>query len=173
MTQAFNLAQLANNLNTSGQLDATDGLYGVLPVANGGTGQNSLNADYVLVGAGTSGIGGIAPGTAGNVLTSTGSSWAGSPLAAIGVGQTWQAPSRSLGVTYTNSTGKPIMVVAYSTNLNYAWTTWYINGSALSVQGSGGSGNSQFSEVAFIVPDGATYQITSTNGNLGSWVELR
>lgn len=34
MTQAFNLSQLANNLNTSGQLDATDGLAGVVPFAN-------------------------------------------------------------------------------------------------------------------------------------------
>jgi phage-related tail fiber protein len=43
MTQAFNLSQLGNNLNSSGQLDATDGLYGVLPIANGGTG-SSLGA---------------------------------------------------------------------------------------------------------------------------------
>lgn len=41
MTQAFNLALLANNLNTSGQLDATDGLSGAVPVANGGTGATS------------------------------------------------------------------------------------------------------------------------------------
>lgn len=34
MTQAFNLAQLANNLNTSGQLDATDGLSGLVANAN-------------------------------------------------------------------------------------------------------------------------------------------
>lgn len=38
MTQAFNLGQLANNLNASGQLDATDGLVGAVPIANGGTG---------------------------------------------------------------------------------------------------------------------------------------
>ena len=41
MTAAFNLSQLANNLNTSGQLDATDGLTGAVPVANGGTGSNT------------------------------------------------------------------------------------------------------------------------------------
>jgi hypothetical protein len=34
MTQAFNLAQLANNLNTSGQLDGTDGLSGLIANAN-------------------------------------------------------------------------------------------------------------------------------------------
>jgi hypothetical protein len=38
MTQAYNLSQLANNLNTAGQLDATDGLVNAVPVANGGTG---------------------------------------------------------------------------------------------------------------------------------------
>ena len=34
MTQAFNLAQLANNINTSGQLDATDGLSGLVANTN-------------------------------------------------------------------------------------------------------------------------------------------
>ena len=38
MTQAYNLSQLANNLNSSGQLDATDGLVNAVPIANGGTG---------------------------------------------------------------------------------------------------------------------------------------
>jgi hypothetical protein len=37
MTQAYNLSQLANNLNTSGQLDAQDGLVNAVPIANGGT----------------------------------------------------------------------------------------------------------------------------------------
>lgn len=44
MTQAFNLSQLANNLNSSGQLDATDGLVNAVPVANGGTGASSATA---------------------------------------------------------------------------------------------------------------------------------
>lgn len=34
MTAAFNLSQLANNLNSSGQLDATDGLSGLIANAN-------------------------------------------------------------------------------------------------------------------------------------------
>ena len=41
MTQAFNLSQLANNLNSSGQLDATDGLVNAVPVTNGGTGAST------------------------------------------------------------------------------------------------------------------------------------
>lgn len=44
MTQAYNLSQLANNLNSSGQLDATDGLVNAVPVANGGTGASTAAA---------------------------------------------------------------------------------------------------------------------------------
>jgi hypothetical protein len=44
MTQAFNLSQLANNLNTAGQLDATDGLVNAVPVANGGTAASTSSA---------------------------------------------------------------------------------------------------------------------------------
>lgn len=44
MTQAFNLSQLANNLNTSGQLDATDGLVNAVPIGNGGTGASTQAA---------------------------------------------------------------------------------------------------------------------------------
>jgi hypothetical protein len=75
MTQAFNLSQLANNLNTSGKLDATDGLTGAVPVANGGTGQSSLTANAVVLGNGTSGVTTVAPSTSGNVLVSNGTTW--------------------------------------------------------------------------------------------------
>jgi hypothetical protein len=38
MTQAFNLSQVANNANASGQIDASAGLFNAVQVANGGTG---------------------------------------------------------------------------------------------------------------------------------------
>lgn len=44
MTQAYNLSQLANNLNTAGQLDATDGLVNAVPLVNGGTGATTAAA---------------------------------------------------------------------------------------------------------------------------------
>jgi hypothetical protein len=44
MTQAYNLSQLANNLDSSGRLDATDGLVNAVPVANGGTGATTAAA---------------------------------------------------------------------------------------------------------------------------------
>ncbi|CAB4187346.1 hypothetical protein UFOVP1613_16 [uncultured Caudovirales phage] len=173
MTQAFNLAQLANNLNTSGQLDATDGLSGVLPVANGGTGGNTLAANNVLIGNGTSTIAGVAPGSSGNVLQSNGTTWQSVANQALGFGQTWQNMGRSADVTYTNSTGRPIMVAVYSSAINYSWIYWYVAGSNWGIQGSGGSGASQFSQCCFVVPAGATYSVSLFNGSIGTWAELR
>jgi hypothetical protein len=56
MTQAFNLSQFANKVNTSGQADLTTAVTGTLPKGNGGTGLT-------------------APGTSGNVLMSNGTDW--------------------------------------------------------------------------------------------------
>ncbi len=42
MTQAYNLSQLANNLNSAGQLDAQDGLVNAVPIPNGGTGASNI-----------------------------------------------------------------------------------------------------------------------------------
>ena len=47
MTQAFNLAQLANKVNTSGQLDASSGLVNAVPVANGGLALNAIPAKSI------------------------------------------------------------------------------------------------------------------------------
>lgn len=58
MTQAYNLSQLANKVNTSGQVDVTTGLNGVTPVANGGTGQSTFTNGQLLIG-----------NTTGNTLT--------------------------------------------------------------------------------------------------------
>lgn len=64
MTQAYNLSQLANKVNTSGQLDVSTGVTGTMAIANGGTGgstqQTALNNiagavtnGYALIGDGT------------------------------------------------------------------------------------------------------------------------
>jgi hypothetical protein len=50
MTQAFNLSQLANKVNSSGQLDVSTGLTGSTPVANGGTGQSTYTNGQLLIG---------------------------------------------------------------------------------------------------------------------------
>ena len=83
MTAAFNLSQLANNLNSSGQLDATDGLVGSIPVANGGTGRSSVTANNVILGNGTSALQVVAPSTSENVLSSNGTTWQSQALSSF------------------------------------------------------------------------------------------
>jgi hypothetical protein len=53
MTQAFNLSQLANKVNTSGQLDVATGSTGTLAVGNGGTGQTTYTNGQLLIGNST------------------------------------------------------------------------------------------------------------------------
>lgn len=116
MTQAFNLSQLANGVNTSGQLNAAANLYNQVPVANGGTGAATLTANAVLIGNGTSAVTAVAAGTAGNVLTSNGTTWtsssftAGTSVNAITVGTasgTWTKPAtvKSIKVTVVGGGG--------------------------------------------------------------------
>jgi hypothetical protein len=57
---------------------------GTLPVGNGGTGATTLTANNVLLGNGASALQVVAPGTAGNVLTSNGTTWASTAPAASG-----------------------------------------------------------------------------------------
>ena len=75
MTQAFNLSQLANNLDSSGRLDATDGLVNAVPVANGGTGASSEAAARTNLNvpsrSGADATGTWAIGISGNAATAT------------------------------------------------------------------------------------------------------
>jgi len=50
-------------------------LAGTLAVTNGGTGATTLTTNNVILGNGTSAVQFVAPGTAGNVLTSNGTTW--------------------------------------------------------------------------------------------------
>jgi hypothetical protein len=54
MTQAFNLSQLANRVNSTGQLDASTGLVNGVPLANGGTGGTSASTALISLGSITS-----------------------------------------------------------------------------------------------------------------------
>jgi hypothetical protein len=76
MTQAFNLSQLANKVNTSGQLDVATGVTGIQAIANGGTGASSLTGNSVAItNSGGTALSTVAAGTTGNVLTSNGTTW--------------------------------------------------------------------------------------------------
>jgi hypothetical protein len=97
MTQAFNLSQLANRVNTSGQLDASTALFNQVPAANGGTGRSSVTTGRLLVGAGTSVMTELAGTTTGDAVTWNGTAWvAGTVGGAMPTVQTFVAPG-----TYT------------------------------------------------------------------------
>jgi hypothetical protein len=53
----------------------TTQVSGTLPVANGGTGSTALTANNVLLGNGSNPLQVVAPGAAGNLLTSNGTTW--------------------------------------------------------------------------------------------------
>lgn len=59
-------------------------LTGIVSVAKGGTGLATIPTGNVVIGNGTSSLYGVAPGTAGNVLTSIGGVWTSN--AAVGGG---------------------------------------------------------------------------------------
>ena len=210
-----------------------------LPVANGGTGLATLTRNSVVIGKDTENVTLVAPGTDGNLLTSTASVavvtaaissttmtvsavtsgtlsigqtisgtgvtggttitalgtgtggtgtytvsasqtvssttitgtvqvWQSAANQGIGVGQTWQSVSRSNGVTYYNTTGKPIMLAtsAASNQANTAMSI-SIDGGAYFPYGGGvqGNGGVYIWGGTVIIPLGASYAFSVQSYN--------
>jgi len=120
-------------------------------------------------------------------LTANNTSYLGgipaSDFSQLGVGQTWQDVklSRAFNTTYTNSTGKPIMVsvtVGSSSAAGFNMR-FYVDGIVMAA-----SGNSQTASTystgstQVIVPNGSTYYVPSAalsngSGSILYWFELR
>ena len=85
-------------------------------------------------------------------------------LNTIGTGQTWQVVtgSRTSGVTYTNDTGKSIMVSIQT----QAGASFAVNGVVAASSGINNASNF----IGAIVQNGATYVLTGSNQR---WSELR
>lgn len=83
----------------------------------------------------------------------------------IGYGQRWYAMEnqRRSGITYTNDTGKPIMVWI-DCGGGWKWSYYYVDNMVMVL-----SENAQ--ENTFIVPPGSTYKVDT--GAIYSWKELR
>ena len=94
----------------------------------------------------------------------------------LGVEQTWQdlTASRASGVNYTNSTGRPIFVQITGRNAA-AQGRAYVD--SVPVGGfTQSSSGTVLSTVSFVVPNGSTYNISSTVAVTGGdpmWAELR
>jgi hypothetical protein len=92
----------------------------------------------------------------------------------LGVGQTWQdvKASRAVGTTYTNTTGRPILVsVTCSVNAGVV-NTLSVGGVPVAYASVGVVGNGLTLQA--VVPAGATYAVTNTGGTaVVYWAELR
>ena len=90
----------------------------------------------------------------------------------IGVGQTWQAVTRTSATIYTNSTGRPIFI-SYSADMsNGALITLVVSGVTVAINEAPSAANFS-SWVCGIVPDGATYSVTIAAGSFTETKELR
>ena len=109
MTAAYNLSQLANRANSSGQLDISTASTGVLAVANGGTGAATHTANNVLLGNGATPFIEVAPGSSGNVLTSNGTTWQ-SVAGSSGTGKLLMFTKITSSGTFTKQSGSNLIV---------------------------------------------------------------
>ena len=91
-----------------------------------------------------------------------------SSVGGIGDGQTWQNQSgvKSVNTTYTNTTGKPIMVSISQASTGQQ--NIYINGNQIAQISQNATNSSGY---AFIVPNGDTYRIDTNQPSW--WWELR
>lgn len=142
-TVAFSASTFTGDLTGNSSGTAAN-VTGTVAIANGGTGQTTA-------------------------------ALAGAALGAIGAGQTWQnlTGSRSIGTTYTNSTGRPICVYAYSNSAATLSISLTVGGVVVSSYATGGSGVSSQGSVTGIVPDNTNYVVNLTGPSLAAWSELR
>ena len=88
------------NTQTGTATTATN-ITGTLLVANGGTGLATLTANNVVLGAGTSAVTFVAPGSNGNLLTSNGTTWTSAAAPSGGV----TSAVAGNGITVSGATG--------------------------------------------------------------------
>lgn len=156
-------------------LPLTTGVTGTLPVANGGTGVTTSTGSGNTVLSTSPTLVTPALGTPSAIVLTNATGTANSLNAGIGVNQTWQdvTASRTSGTTYTNSTGKPIMVSAYNDGYNSDLPTISLTVDGLKIafvdSGTGVGGIC----VSGIVPNGSTYVITKTGVGTLNVFELR
>jgi hypothetical protein len=117
--------------------------------------------------------------SANNLIVTSGITFldgASQTAAAIGYGQTWQnvTSSRALGVTYTNTTGKPIQIFV-SVNSDVIFTQFTVTIDSIGPftwgRNAMGSGTNGYDSTSLIIPAGSTYSFSG--GTLYRWLELR
>ena len=96
----------------------------------------------------------------------------------IGVGQSWQAVSRAINTSYTNSTGRPILVSIYSESTDTGGfqistdnSNWFAIGFSTFDATSGASARRLPASGPYLVPAHHFYRFTGSSFN--NWNELR
>jgi hypothetical protein len=153
------------------------GLTTPLSVVQGGTGATTnAGAAFALKGVNTDITSLASPALAAATATTQASTDNSTKVATtayaraldLGVDQTWQTVTRTSGTTYTNSTGKPILLLVNGVNLN-GGATIAINGANVYI-----AANANITQTLgpLLIPIGATYVLTSASGYTGTQ-ELR
>lgn len=163
-----NLPNLAAKVNKTG-----DTMTGHLSVPAGATGNQVPRASEVVHTTGAETIAGVKTFTS-RPKVPAGATGTEVPQAQeiFGKGQSWQTVTRTSGVTYTNSTGKPIIVMAFGVSNNVD------NGISGAVNGDIATWSS-FEEsgtdlnISFVVPPGSTYKVTAYNVSTHTVKEYR
>ena len=185
LTRVYVFTGTGGNVITYGTFGGTGNLVSEHYIINKCSGNLSVLYSSTVIGT-------IPPGATGTLTTNrdpvdSAASWTlsvGSNSLGFGeVGQTWQnlTASRAFYQTYTNTTGKPIMVCpTLASNSPYfdAFLGFYIDGNLISYNGpSSGATNlgSIYSSAWAVVPPGSTYLVSyGTYGStLARWYELR
>jgi hypothetical protein len=131
---------------------------------------SSLNTNGAVTRT-SSGIQSVAPGSSGNVLTSNGTTWTSAALSippqiGLGINQTWQIVSRSVGVVYTNTTGRPIAVHVSASTGGFSFGGYIgIIVDGVNIPGTWGYSGVVPVDVFAIVPAGETYQVYTNGSN--------
>jgi len=139
-------------------------MYGTITAYTSGTGALEVTVEY------SSGSGTIAAWTV---------SLTGPWVQSLGEGQEWTnvSSSRELGVTYTNSTGRAIMVAVslyMSSETAQSGGVMLVNGATVAQTLQKGSSTLHYETLTTVVPAGATYRVNgSGTASKSTWKELR
>ncbi len=127
----------------------TEDVTGVLPVANGGSGSDTLPLNNVLLGNGSGALQAVAPGAAGYVLTSDGTTWvsaaptgaSGSPAAGASGqrGSVWYQDDAAPGTIEGQLDGDYFLNTANGDVYQRQAGSWVLVGNLTGPQGASGS----------------------------------
>jgi len=145
---------------------------GILSAGVGGTGANTLTAESVVIGNGTSAVKFVAPGTSSNVLTSNGTAWVSQAAGGGGGGTpTVQTYDSGTSATWTKPASANWILIEI-------WGGGGSGGKGSSSSSAGGGGGGAYNSalipfanlqgsVTYTVGAGGASRTTAGNGNVG------